>query len=70
MSASEGEEHKVTVQINQQQAAVIDRLVRGGQYGTSRAEVIRAGFAEFCKAHPELFVEDAPESAVQDEGDA
>jgi Arc/MetJ-type ribon-helix-helix transcriptional regulator len=38
---------RVTVEINQQQAELIDRLVAEG-VGASRAEVIRHGFAGFC----------------------
>jgi Arc/MetJ-type ribon-helix-helix transcriptional regulator len=38
---------RVTVEINQQQAELIDRLVAEG-VGASRAEVIRKGFAGFC----------------------
>jgi metal-responsive CopG/Arc/MetJ family transcriptional regulator len=38
---------RVVVEINQQQAELIDRLVAQG-VGASRAEVIRKGFAGFC----------------------
>jgi hypothetical protein len=37
----------VAVEINQQQAELIDRLVAAG-VGVSRAEVIRRGFDGFC----------------------
>lgn len=37
----------VAVEINQQQAELIDRLVVAG-VGASRAEVIRKGFDGFC----------------------
>jgi hypothetical protein len=37
----------VAVEINQQQAELLDRLVAQG-VGASRAEVLRVGFAGFC----------------------
>jgi Arc/MetJ-type ribon-helix-helix transcriptional regulator len=37
----------VAVEINQQQAELLDRLVAAG-VATSRSEVIRKGFAGFC----------------------
>jgi Arc/MetJ-type ribon-helix-helix transcriptional regulator len=40
----------VTVEVNQQQAELIDRLVAEG-LGASRAEVIRNGFLGFCDEH-------------------
>lgn len=39
--------HLVAVEINQQQAELLDRLVAAG-VGASRSEVIRKGFAGFC----------------------
>ncbi|MDX6450100.1 MAG: hypothetical protein QOH16_149 [Gaiellaceae bacterium] len=38
---------RVAVEINQQQAELIDRLVAEG-VGASRAEVIHKGFAGYC----------------------
>jgi Arc/MetJ-type ribon-helix-helix transcriptional regulator len=43
----------VTVEINQQQAELLDRLVAEG-LGASRAEVIRNGFLDFCREHAAL----------------
>jgi Arc/MetJ-type ribon-helix-helix transcriptional regulator len=37
----------VAVEINEQQAELLDRLVAAG-VGASRSEVIRKGFAGFC----------------------
>ena len=47
-------EHKVTVEINQQQAQMLDRLVAEGDHGSTYAEVIRDGFVRFCEEHPEF----------------
>ena len=44
----------VTVEINQQQAQMLDRLIAEGRGGSSYGEVIRTGFLEFCREHPEL----------------
>jgi Arc/MetJ-type ribon-helix-helix transcriptional regulator len=44
---------KVVVEINQQQAQLLDPLVAGG-HGSNYGEVIRAGFKAFCAAHPEI----------------
>jgi hypothetical protein len=44
----------VTVEINQQQAQLVDRLVASATHGTTRAEVMRRAFVEFCERHPEL----------------
>ena len=44
----------VTVEINQQQAELLDRLLAEGGFGSSYADAIRQGFLEFCKEHPEL----------------
>ena len=44
----------VRVVINQQQAQMLDRLVAEGKRGASYGEVIRSGFLEFCRQHPEL----------------
>ncbi len=44
---------KVVVEVNQQQAQLLDRLIAEG-YGSSYGEVIRAGFRAFCEAHPEI----------------
>ena len=47
-------ERSVTIEINQQQAEMLDRLVAEGQLGDSHGEVVRTGFVRFCEAHPEL----------------
>jgi hypothetical protein len=54
-------ERTVIVEINQQQAQMLDRLIAGGDHGTSYGEVIRSGFLRFCREHPE-FGADAPAS--------
>ena len=48
-------ERSVTIEINQQQAEMLDRLVREGELGDSHGEVVRAGFVRFCETHAELF---------------
>jgi Arc/MetJ-type ribon-helix-helix transcriptional regulator len=40
--------HLVALEINQQQAELLDRLVAEG-VGTSRSEVVRIGFNGFCQ---------------------
>jgi hypothetical protein len=47
-------ERTVTIEINQQQEQMLDRLIAAGDHGATHAEVIRSGFARFCDAHPEL----------------
>ena len=47
-------ERSVTIEINQQQEQMLDRLVAEGELGDSHGEVVRAGFVRFCEAHPEL----------------
>jgi hypothetical protein len=44
----------VTVEINQQQAQMLDRLLADGGYGETFGEVIRNGLVRFCEAHPEF----------------
>jgi Arc/MetJ-type ribon-helix-helix transcriptional regulator len=44
----------VTVEINQQQAQMLDRLIAEGGLGGSYEEVIRSGFLRFCEEHPEF----------------
>ena len=46
-------ERTVVVEVNQQQAQMLDRRHVGGLGGTY-GEVIRTGFARFCAEHPEL----------------
>lgn len=48
-------ERTVTIEINQQQEQMLDRLVAEGALGATHGEVIRSGFAAFCEGHPELF---------------
>jgi hypothetical protein len=47
-------ERSVTVEINQQQAQMLDRLIAEGAHGSTYGEVMRNGFAEFCREHPEF----------------
>jgi hypothetical protein len=47
-------ERTVTIEINQQQEQMLDRLVAEGTHGDSHGEVVRSGFVRFCEAHPEL----------------
>jgi Arc/MetJ-type ribon-helix-helix transcriptional regulator len=47
-------ERTVTIEINQQQEQMLDRLVAEGELGETHGEVVRAGFVRFCEAHPEL----------------
>jgi Arc/MetJ-type ribon-helix-helix transcriptional regulator len=56
--------HKVVVEVNQQQAQMLDRLVDEGSFGPDHAEVIRSGFLQFCEEHPELL---SGEGEVSDE---
>ena len=47
-------EHAVTVEINQQQAQMLDRLIAEGGLGATYGDVIRSGFLRFCEEHPEF----------------
>jgi hypothetical protein len=47
-------ERTVVVEVNQQQAQMLDRLIDEGGLGATHGEVIRTGFARFCAEHPEL----------------
>lgn len=47
-------ERTVTIEVNQQQEQMLDRLVEEGELGSTHGEVIRSGFLRFCDAHPEL----------------
>jgi Arc/MetJ-type ribon-helix-helix transcriptional regulator len=58
--------HKVVVEVNQQQAQMLDRLVDEGTFGVDHAEVIRSGFLQFCEEHPEL-LSGTSEGEVSDE---
>jgi hypothetical protein len=53
MSGSDMSGSTVIVEINQQQAELLDRLVAEG-VGATHAEVIRNGFLGFCREHPAL----------------
>jgi hypothetical protein len=44
----------VTVEVNQQQAQMLDRLIAEGGLGATHGEVIRSGFLRFCEEHSEL----------------
>ena len=57
-------ERTVTIEINQQQEQMLDRLIAEGEYGSTHGEVIRSGFARFCDAHPEVL---SGEGAAEDE---
>jgi predicted O-methyltransferase YrrM len=48
------DERVVTLEINQQQAQMLDRLIAEGGLGSTPAEVIRSGFLRFCRDHPEF----------------
>ena len=52
-------ERTVTIEINQQQEQMLDRLAREGKLGETHGEVVRAGFVRFCEKHPELLEPDA-----------
>jgi Arc/MetJ-type ribon-helix-helix transcriptional regulator len=44
----------VTIEVNQQQEQMLDRLVADGELGENHGEVVRAGFLRFCEDHSEL----------------
>ena len=47
-------ERSVTIEVNQQQEQMLDRLVAEGELGEDHGEVVRAGFLRFCEEHSEL----------------
>ena len=47
-------ERTVVVEVNQQQAQMLDRLIAEGGLGENPAEVLHSGFVRFCAEHPEL----------------
>jgi hypothetical protein len=47
-------ERTVVVEVNQQQAQMLDRLIDEGGLGETYGEVVRTGFLRFCREHPEL----------------
>jgi hypothetical protein len=47
-------ERTVVVEVNQQQAQMLDRLISEGGLGETYGEVVRSGFLHFCREHPEL----------------
>lgn len=47
-------ERTVVVEVNQQQAQMLDRLIAEGGLGETPAEVLHSGFVRFCEEHPEL----------------
>ena len=59
-------ERTVTIEMNQQQEELLDRLIAEGDYGATHGEVMRSGFVRFCDAHPEL-LDDAEKDAGDDE---
>jgi molybdopterin-biosynthesis enzyme MoeA-like protein len=56
-------ERTVLMEINQQQAEMLDRLIVEGGLGSTHGEVIRSGFARFCREHPELLGPDDDKAA-------
>jgi Arc/MetJ-type ribon-helix-helix transcriptional regulator len=46
---------EVTVSLNQQQLELVERLVREGRFGDTRAAVLRQVFRQYVAQHPELF---------------
>lgn len=54
----------VTVVVNNQQTQMLDRLVAEG-FASTHAEVIAAGFRQFCETHAELL---AGATADEEEG--
>lgn len=55
----------VTIEVNQQQEQMLDRLISEEKLGSTHGEVVRAGFLRFCEAHPE-FLTSAKEEAQDD----
>jgi Arc/MetJ-type ribon-helix-helix transcriptional regulator len=51
----------VTIEVNQQQEQMLDRLIAEGGHGSTYGEVIRNGFARFCEKHPEFLREPVTE---------
>jgi len=47
-------ERTVVVEVNQQQAQMLDRLIAEGGHGDTYGQVVRRGFLQFCREHPEL----------------
>jgi hypothetical protein len=47
-------DHTVTLEINQQQAEMLDRLIAEGGLGETPSAVLRSGFLAFCQEHPEV----------------
>ena len=47
-------ERTVVVEVNQQQAQMLDRLIAEGGLGETPAEILHSGFVRFCGEHPEL----------------
>ena len=52
----------VTIEINQQQEQMLDRLIAEGKLGATHGDVVRNGFTRFCEEHPE-FLESVREEA-------
>jgi hypothetical protein len=49
------DDRTVTIEINQQQERMLDRLTEEGSLGSTHGEVVRSGFVRFCEKHPEFF---------------
>jgi hypothetical protein len=58
-------EHTVVVQVNQQQAQMLDRLIAEGSHGSTYPEVVRDGFLRFCEQHPEALESSASASEAR-----
>jgi Arc/MetJ-type ribon-helix-helix transcriptional regulator len=60
----------VTVEINQQQASMLDRLIAEGRHGSSYREVVRSGLLDFRRQHPELGATPASARSREEAGGA
>ena len=62
------EQRVVTLEINQQQAQMLDRLIADGGLGSTYGEVVRSGFLRFCHDHPELATAPGTDAATGGRG--
>ncbi len=51
---------KVMLELNQQQAQLVEQLLKEGGYGSVPGEIIHNVFRRYCEAHPELVKTSAP----------
>lgn len=57
--------HRVRITVNQQQEQLLQRIAADASLGVaSTAEVLRHGFLEHVRQHPELLFEARPEEAT------